>query len=60
MFYDISGVFTNGGEAPNIIPELAELHYFVRAPTLGDLEVLKSKVVGCVEGAAMATGCQVS
>jgi len=55
----VHGVFTNGGEAPNIIPELAELHYFVRAPTLGDLEVLKSKVVGCVQGAATATGCEV-
>ncbi|KAK7108250.1 peptidase M20 domain-containing protein 2-like [Littorina saxatilis] len=54
------GVITNGGAKPNIIPELAELEYYIRAPTDTELVVLKEKVVGCIEGAATATGCKVT
>ncbi|KAK7108868.1 xaa-Arg dipeptidase-like [Littorina saxatilis] len=54
------GVITNGGAKPNIIPELAELLYYIRAPTDTELAVLKEKVIGCMEGAATATGCKVS
>jgi metal-dependent amidase/aminoacylase/carboxypeptidase family protein len=53
------GVITNGGAKPNIIPEVAELLYYVRAPTEGELDVLKQKIIGCIEGAATSTGCQV-
>ena len=55
----IAGIITNGGAKPNIIPELAELLYFLRAPTVPELAVLKEKVIGCIQGAATATGCQV-
>ena len=55
----ITGVFTNGGAKPNIIPELSELLYYLRAPTDTELAVLKDKVIGCIQGAATATGCQV-
>lgn len=53
-------MITNGGAKPNIIPELAELEYYIRAPTDTELVVLKEKVVGCIEGAATATGCKVN
>ena len=53
------GIFTNAGVKPNIIPEMASLHYYLRAPTKAEVEELKRKVEGCIQGAAMATGCQV-
>ena len=56
----IAGVFTNGGAKPNIIPEEAALQYYVRAPKMAELLVLKEKIIKCFEGAAQATGCQVS
>ena len=55
----IAGVFTNGGVKPNIIPESSELLYILRAPTETEVAALKDKVVGCIQGAATATGCQV-
>ena len=56
----IAGVFTNGGAKPNIIPEEAALQYYVRAPKMAELLVLKEKIIKCFEGAAQATGCEVS
>ncbi|XP_005111933.1 peptidase M20 domain-containing protein 2 isoform X2 [Aplysia californica] len=55
----VHGVITHGGEKPNIIPQRSELLYYTRAPTVEELEELKSKVKDCVEGAAKATGCSV-
>ena len=55
----VHGVITNGGVKPNIIPEKAELLYYVRAPNAEELVELRRKVVACFEAAAAATGCQV-
>ena len=55
----VHGVFTNGGVKPNIIPEKASLQYYIRAPTLEELEVLREKVMACFNGVAKATGCSV-
>ncbi|XP_022092532.1 peptidase M20 domain-containing protein 2-like isoform X3 [Acanthaster planci] len=55
----VHGIFTNGGAAPNIIPEEAELTYYLRAIDEGELSVLKRKVRACAEGAAKAAECQV-
>lgn len=54
----IHGIVTNGGAAPNIIPELAAATFFVRAARLPDLWELHRRVVACAEGAAQATGCR--
>ncbi|XP_030840445.1 peptidase M20 domain-containing protein 2 [Strongylocentrotus purpuratus] len=54
----VHGIFTNGGAKPNIIPEEAELFYYLRAPTQEALSQVKKKVVGCAQGAAVATGCE--
>ncbi|XP_041352189.1 peptidase M20 domain-containing protein 2-like [Gigantopelta aegis] len=54
----IHGVITNGGSKPNIIPDVTELLYYVRAPTDPELGQLKQKVVYCVNGAALSTGCK--
>ncbi|XP_046561910.1 xaa-Arg dipeptidase-like isoform X3 [Haliotis rubra] len=53
----VHGIINNGGAKPNIIPELTELEYYLRAPTDAELNVLKEKVSKCIEAAATATGC---
>ena len=53
------GVILKGGTRPNIIPEETQLHYYLRAPTVGQLNKLTEKVKGCFEAAAVATGCSV-
>ena len=56
----VHGIITDGGQAPNVIPEHAALRVFVR--TLGtqrELEELTERVSNCARGAALATGCTV-
>ncbi|GAA2099795.1 amidohydrolase [Brevibacterium salitolerans] len=56
----VHAIVTDGGQAPNIIPEHTALRCFVRA---ADNAVLLDDVVPrvrrCFEGAAHATGCEV-
>jgi len=54
----IHGIITNGGQAPNIIPEAASATFYVRAATLDYMWEVYKKVVACAEGAARATGAQ--
>jgi amidohydrolase len=54
----VSGVITDGGEAANIVPAHAAATFIVRAENDGYLEELKSKVINCFAGAAMATGAK--
>lgn len=52
-------VITAGGSAPNVIPDFAEVFYYVRHP---DPEMVKSifgRVARAAEGAAMGTGTRV-
>ena len=53
----IHGIVTQGGAAPNIIPEVAACTFYVRAVTLDYMWDLRRRVVACAEGAATATGC---
>jgi amidohydrolase len=53
----VHGIVTNGGAAPNIIPEYAAATFYVRAASLEYLEQLQARVIACAEGAATATGC---
>lgn len=52
-------MITNGGAKPNIIPEETEMDFYVRAPTVAELQTLKAKATCCFEAAAIATGCKV-
>ncbi len=52
----VHGIITNGGRAPNIIPERAEASFYVRAGDIPGLLKLKEKIIRCAEGAAIATG----
>ena len=49
-------VITNGGKAPNVIPEFAEVYYYVRNPERANAESIFDRVVKAAEGAAMGTG----
>ncbi len=56
----IHGVITDGGRAPNIIPDYAAARFYIRALDLDYLHDLHGRVVACFEGAAQATGSKVS
>lgn len=49
-------VITRGGEAPNIVPEFAEVFYYVRHPEMQTVRDLFERVVKAAEGAALGTG----
>jgi amidohydrolase len=53
----VHGIFTHGGERPNIVPAFAETYWYVRSPTMRSLESLKPRVLAAVEAGAAATGC---
>jgi len=53
----IHGIVTQGGAAPNIIPEFAACTFYVRAAKLDYMWDLRKRVVACATGAAQATGC---
>jgi len=53
----IHGVFTDGGDKPNIVPARAESYWFVRSPTVAGLEALKPRVLASLQAGADATGC---
>ncbi len=54
----VHGVITEGGEAPNIIPDKASAWFFVRSKTMEGLDALAPRVIACAEGAALATGTE--
>ena len=49
-------VITDGGRAPNIVPEFAEVYYYVRHPQPEQVVELFERVVAAAEGAALGTG----
>jgi amidohydrolase len=54
----IHGIITEGGMAPNIVPERAACRFFVRAADADELAPLKARVQACFEAGAIATGCR--
>lgn len=55
----IHGIITNGGEAPNIIPEYASARFYIRATTWKLCQEVSNKIRAVAEGAALATGSTV-
>ncbi len=49
-------VITNGGKAPNVVPDFAEVYYYVRHPKRKDVVEIFDRVVKAAEGAALGTG----
>jgi aminobenzoyl-glutamate utilization protein B len=48
-------VITAGGSAPNVIPDFAEVYYYVRHPDSEEVRALFERVVKAAEGAAIGT-----
>ncbi|MDZ7732456.1 MAG: hypothetical protein U5R31_04485 [Acidimicrobiia bacterium] len=55
----IHGIFTHGGDKPNVVPARAAMHWYVRSPTLGALASLRDRVGLALEAGASAAGCEV-
>ena len=52
----VHGIFTEAGEAPNVVPERAAGRFYVRARDAAELAPLKRRVEGCFRAGAEATG----
>ena len=49
-------VITRGGEAPNVVPDFAEVYYYSRHPKRDEVIKLFDRIVKAAEGAALGTG----
>ena len=56
----IHGIITDGGQAPNIVPERAAGLFYIRAATQRHLDKLKERVVACFRAGALASGAQLN
>lgn len=54
----VHGITTTAGAAPNIVPDLAEAIYYIRAETLEKLAALEGRVRRCFEAGGTATGAE--
>ena len=52
-------VITAGGHAPNVVPDFAEVYYYVRHPVAEDLKGIWSRIEQAARGAALGTGTKV-
>ncbi|MEO6313593.1 MAG: amidohydrolase [Chitinophagaceae bacterium] len=52
-------VITNGGKAPNVVPDFSEVYYYVRHPKREEVVSIFDRVVKAAEGAALGTGTTV-
>lgn len=48
-------VITNGGKAPNVVPDFAEVYYYVRHPKRDAVQSIFQRVVNAANGAALGT-----
>ncbi len=51
-------IITNGGAAPNIVPDFAEVYMYARHPSMPTLDGIWSRIVKCAEAGALATETQ--
>ncbi len=49
-------VITNGGKAPNVVPDFAEVFYYARQPDMRVLDGIWERIVNAAKGAALGTG----
>jgi amidohydrolase len=53
----IHGIFTDGGDKPNIVPERAATYWYVRSDTFTTLQPLADRVLAALEAGGLAAGC---
>jgi metal-dependent amidase/aminoacylase/carboxypeptidase family protein len=54
----VHGIITEGGQAPNVVPERSAGRFYVRAADFAALAPLKQRVAGCFRAGAEASGCE--
>ena len=54
----VHGIVTDGGPAPNIVPERAQAYFYVRGEDDAQLLETVPRVKACARAAAKATGCR--
>ncbi len=52
-------VITHGGLAPNVVPDFAEVYYYVRHPQASELAKIWTRVMNAAEAAALGTSTEV-
>jgi len=52
-------VITSGGEAPNVVPDYAQVYYYVRHPEAASVRGIWERVEAAAQGAAKGTGTSV-
>ena len=52
-------VITSGGSAPNVVPDFAEVFYYVRHPSPKGVEAIWTRLEDAARGAALGTGTDV-
>ena len=52
-------VITSGGNAPNVVPDFAEVFYYVRHPKPDGVEQIWTRLEDAARGAALGTGTEV-
>lgn len=52
-------VITSGGEAPNVVPDFAQVYYYVRNPDAGMVRSIWERLEAAAKGAAAGTGTSV-
>src|SRR5206468_6732721 len=48
-------IITNGGGAPNVVPDFAEAYYYARHPDMPVLDGIWARIIKCAEAGALAT-----
>lgn len=52
-------VITDGGKAPNVVPDFAEVFYYLRHPEAEKIKEIWKRIEAAAEGAARGTGTEV-
>lgn len=52
-------IVTNGGAAPNIVPDFSEVYVYARHPEMTQLDGIWDRILRCIEAGALATETRV-
>jgi amidohydrolase len=56
----VHGIVTHGGDAPNVIPDRTQGHWYVRGTTMSQMREVEARAAKCFEAGALATDCRLT